>query len=445
MFITKKHLSRRTLLRSAGTALALPLLDAMIPARTALANTAAQPVSRLGCIYIPHGVTMAKWTPGTEGKGFEFPEILSPLEGFREQLCVISGLANAPVGPWEGEDSGGAQNHPRAAAAFLTGAHPVKGDVAYVGESLDQVAARHIGQDTPLPSVELAIEPSGLVCGSSFTCAYSNTLSWKTPTLPLPMNNNPKLVFEYLFGNGGTDEQRQQRRDESASLLDSIQEQVASLNLKLSAGDREKLSDYLDEVREIERRVKLVDEKLSGQALDMPGMPSDVPRDFEEHLGLMFDLQVLAYKSEITRISSLMFSRENSNTRYPGSGVSEGFHNASHHSNQQKNKDRFALINTYHVSMLGRFLQKLKETPDGDGNLLEHSLILYGSSLSDGNEHNFSPLPILLAGNASGKLEGGRHLRFDEGTPLANLHLGILDKLGIQQTSLGDSTGKLTI
>lgn len=444
MFITKKHLSRRTLLRGAGTALALPLLDAMIPAGTALAQTAASPLPRLGCIYIPHGATMEKWTPAQEGRNFPFSEILQPLQAFREHLNVISGLANEPVAPWEGEDSGGAQNHTRAAAAFLTAAHPVKGDRAFVGESLDQLVALAIGQDTPLPSVELSIEPSGLSCGSNFTCAYSNTLSWKSATVPLPMENNPQIVFERLFGDGSTDAQRRERRNQSASLLDSLREQVSSLNKSLPAADKARLAQYLEEVREIERRVQLVDQKLSGD-LDLPEAPSGIPRSFEAHVELMFDLQVLAYKAEITRISSMMLSRENSNTRYPGSGVTEGFHNASHHSNEQKNKDQFALINTYHIKILGRFLEKLANTPDGDGSLLDHSLILYGSSLSDANEHNYDPLPILLAGTAAGRLEGNRHLRFPAHTPLANLHLALLEKFGVHRDSFGNSTGMLDV
>lgn len=444
MFITKKHLSRRTLLRGSGAAVALPLLDAMIPARTALADTAAAPRTRLGCLYIPHGATMDKWTPVTEGKDFEFTEILKPLEAFRDRVCVVSGLRNAPVGPREGEDSGGAQNHSRAAAAFLTAAHPVKGDQAYVGESIDQAAAAAIGQDTPLPSMEMSIEPSGLVCGQSFTCAYSNTLAWKSATLPLPMENNPRRVFQRMFGDGSTDAERRERRQQAGSLLDSIIDQVSSLNRSLPGSDVVLLEQYLDQVREIERRVELVDQKLSS-GIEVPDAPDGIPDRFEAHCELMFDLQVLAYQSEISRISTMMLSKENSNTRYPGSGVSEGFHNASHHSNSRKNMDQFARINQYHVGVVARFLDKLAQTPDGDGSLLDHSLILYGSSLSDGNEHNYAPLPIVLVGGAGGELEGGRHLRFPSGTPLGNLHLAILDKLGVQRESFGDSTGMLQL
>lgn len=444
MFISKKHISRRSVLRGTGAAIALPLLDAMIPAGTALAQTAAAPKSRLGCIYIPHGATMDKWAPAAEGRAFEFSEILAPLAPHRERICIVSGLAHALVAPWDGEDTGGAENHVRAAAVFLSGAHPVKGDHALVGQTVDQLAAQRVGQDTPLPSVELSIEPLGLNCDADFTCAYRNTLSWKTATLPLPMENNPQLVFEKLFGDGGTDAERRERREQAKSLLDSVREQVASFDRGLPASDRARLADYLDEVREIERRVHLADSKLSAD-LDLPPAPYGVPDSFEEHLELMFDLQVLAYKAEITRISTLMLARENSNAFYPGSGVREGFHNASHHSNERANMDQFAVINRYHIAQLAKFLDRLAATPDGDGTLLDHSMILYGSSLSDGNEHNFDPLPIVLAGGASGRLEGGRHLRYAAGTPMSNLLLGMLDMLGVEEERFGDSTERLPI
>ncbi|MGD8341135.1 MAG: DUF1552 domain-containing protein [Gammaproteobacteria bacterium] len=444
MYIARKCLSRRTLLRGAGAAVALPLLDSMVPAGTALAQTAARPQSRFASIYIPHGATMDKWTPAEAGKGFEFSEILKPLEPFRQRVNVISDLAHAPVAPWDGEDTGGAENHVRAAAVFLSGAHPVKGDHALVGTTVDQAAAARIGQDTPLPSIELSIEPVGLNCDADFTCAYRNTLSWQTPTLPLPMENNPQIVFERLFGDGSTDAERRERREQAKSLLDSLGEQVAGLNRALPAADRSRLGDYLEQVREVERRVHLVDSKLTGN-LDLPDAPVGIPPSFEEHLDLMFDLQVLAFRSEITRISTLMLARENSNAIYPGSGIREGFHNASHHSNERKNMDAFAVINNYHVGMLANFLAKLAATPDGDGSLLDNSLILYGSSLSDGNEHNFDPLPVVLAGGASGRLEGGRHLRHPAHTPMANLLLSALDLLGVHESGIGDSTGLLDI
>ena len=445
MFISQKHLPRRTFLTGAGVSLALPLLESMIPAGRPLAQTAAAPKTRLGCIYIPHGATMDKWTPVEEGAAFTFPEILQPLEPFRKQVCVVSNLAHAPVAPWSGEDTGGAENHVRAAAVFLSGAHPVKKNEAHVGVTVDQLAARQVGQDTPLPSIELSMEPLNLNCGDAgFTCAYRNTLSWKSTTLPLPMENNPQIVFERLFGDGSTDAQRRERRGQAKSLLDSIRAEVPGLEKELPAGDRQRLRDYLDEVREIERRVQQVDATLS-KSLDLPDAPVGIPPSFEAHLNLMFDLQVLAYKSEVTRISTLMLARENSNAVYPGSGVREGFHNASHHSNDRKNMDQFAVVNRYHIKMLTSFLEKLRATPDGDGTLLDHAMILYGSSLSDGNEHNFDPLPVLLAGGASGRLRGGRHVRYAPHTPMANLLLAMLHKMDVRTDAIGDSTGPLDI
>jgi hypothetical protein len=444
VFIAKKHLSRRTVLRGAGAVIALPLLDSMVPARTALAQTAAAPKARLASIYIPHGATMDKWTPATAGSNFAFSEILKPLEPFRDRVCVVSDLQHQPVAPWTGEDTGGAENHVRAAAVFLSGAHPMKGEHAFLGPTIDQVAAEAIGQETPLPSIELSIEPVGLNCDADFTCAYRNTLSWKTPTLPLPMENNPQIVFERLFGDGSTEGERRERREQAKSLLDSIIDQLPSLNRSLPAGDRVRLDDYLAQVREVERRVQLFDSKLSAD-LDLPEPPVGVPARFEDHMNVMLDLQVLAFKGEITRIATLMLARENSNAVYPGSGVREGFHNASHHSNEQKNKDQFALINTYHVKLLAGFLERLKATPDGDGNLLDNSLVLYGSSLSDGNEHNFDPLPVVLAGGAAGRLQGNRHLRNAPQTPMSNLLLSMLDLLGAPREKFGDSTEPLDI
>jgi Protein of unknown function (DUF1552) len=444
MFITKKHLSRRTLLRGAGAAIALPLLDSMVPAATALAATAAQPKCRVSSIYIPHGATMDKWTPAATGSEFELSEILTPLAPFRDRLLVLSGLAHAPVAPWSGEDTGGAENHVRAAAVFLSGAHPVKGDRAFVGPTLDQLAAQHVGQDTPLPSIELSIEELGLNCDADFTCAYRNTLAWKTATLPLPMENNPQVAFERLFGDGSTDAERAARRAEARSLLDSVIGQVASLRADLPAADRTRLADYLDEVREVERRVLQVDSRLSS-GVELPEAPVGVPDGFEAHLNAMFDLQVLAFKTEITRIGTLMLARENSNAVYPGSGVREGFHNASHHSNERKNMDQFAVINRYHIKTLTYFLDKLRATPDGDGTLLDHSMVLYGSSLSDGNEHNFDPLPVVLVGGGAGTLRGGRHLKFAPHTPMSNLLLAMLQKLGAPVEHIGDSTEPLEI
>src|SRR5262247_1041697 len=438
MLITKKHLSRRTFLRGAGVTIALPFLESMVPAQTPLSKTAATPKSRLTCIYIPHGATMDHWTPATEGIGFEFSEILKPLEPFREYVNVVSGLCHPQAGPTDGEDSGGALDHNRAVAVFLTGSHPKKGAQSHVGISLDQVIAEKLGQDTPLPSIELSIEESSLGSDAGFSGAYRNTISWKSPTVPLPMEHSPQVAFERLFGDGSTDAQRKARREQSISLLDSVSQQVASLEKELPAADRSRLSQYLEEVREIERRIEKA-AKQTKSDVPVPEAPVGIPDDFEEHLKLMWDLQALAFQAEITRVSTLLYSHETSGTVYPKSGVREGFHNASHHSNNRKNMDQFAVLNRYHVSSLTYFFNRLKSTPDGDGTLLDHSLILYGSTLSDGNEHNHDPLPVILVGGASGRVKGGRHVKYAQHTPMANLYVSLLDKFGIRQEKFGDS------
>jgi len=444
MFVSKRHLSRRTFLRGAGVTVALPFLESMVPAQTPLSKTAANPKTRLGCIYIPHGATMDKWTPATEGTGFEFSEILKPLEPFRDHLNVVTGLCHPQAGPTDGEDSGGALDHNRAVAVFLTGSHPKKGAQSYVGTSLDQLIAEKLGQDTPLPSIELTIEESTLTSDTGFSGAYRNTISWKSATVPLPMENSPQVVFERLFGDGSTDAQRKARRQQSISLLDSVLNEVAGLQKELPAADRTRLSQYLEEVREIERRIQKAAQQAKSD-VTLPETPVGIPDDFEEHLKLMFDLQALAYQAEITRISTLLYSHETSGTVYPKSGVRDGFHNASHHSNNRKNMDQFAVLNRYHLSTLTHFFNKLKSTPDGDGTLLDHSLILYGSTLSDGNEHNHDPLPVILAGGASGRIKGGRHVKYAPHTPMSNLYMSLLDKFGIRQEKFGDSTGMLEI
>jgi hypothetical protein len=423
-----------------GVTLSLPLLESMIPAQTPLAKTAASPKSRLSCIYVPHGATMDKWTPATEGNKFEFTEILAPLDKYRDRVNILSNLAH-PAAAGVNSDAGA--DHTRSAAVFLSGAHPEKESV-HVGTTLDQIAAQHIGQDTPLPSLELSIEDVALSCGAGYACAYANTISWKTPTLPLPMENNPQVVFEKLFGDGSNAAQRRERKQEARSILDSVVGQVASLQKGLPPSDRATVTEYLDNVREIERRIQKSDSQAASD-LTIPPAPVGVPESFDEHFKIMFDIQVLAFKAEITRVATLMFARDTSGSVYPQSGVRDGFHVASHHSNNRANMDKFALINRYHVQMLAYFLEKLKATPDGDGNLLDHSMILYGSSMSNGNQHDHDPLPVILAGGASGQLAGNRHLKFAPHTHMSNLLLSMLDKLGIKADSQGDSTGKLDI
>jgi hypothetical protein len=439
-FITKKHLPRRTFLRGMGVTLALPLLDSMVPAQTPLRKTAAVPKNRFCGIYIPHGATMDKWTPAQEGSGFEFTESLKPLEKLRDRVCVVSNLAH-PLAGGVGSDAGA--DHARSAAVFLSGAHPEKGSV-HAGTTIDQVLAEHIGQDTPLPSIELAIEEVALNCGSGYGCAYFNTISWKTASLPLPMENSPQVVFERLFGDGTNAAQRLSRKKQDGSILDSVTDKVARLQGKLDPSDRVRLTEYLDDIREIERRIQKATEQ-SANNVDIPEAPVGIPEALEDHIKLMFDLQVLAYRAEITRISTLMYARDTSGATYPASGVRDGFHTASHHSNVRANMDKFALINRYHVQMLAYFLDKLRAAPDGDGSLLDHSVILYGSSMSNGNQHDHDPLPIIVAGGASGQLQGGRHLKFQSHTPMSNLMLALLDKLGVHQDRFGDSSATLEI
>jgi len=444
MFISKKHLSRRTFLRGVGASVALPFLDSMAPAQTPLRKTAASPQTRFAAIYVPHGATMDKWTPSSEGTGFAFTEILKPLEPHRDRINVISGLAHPYVAGGGGADVSAGANHTRAAAVFLTGSIPQRGPQAHLGVSADQVAALHIGQDTPLPSLELSLEEAVLACEATFSCAYRNSISWKSPTAPLPMQNNPRLVFEKLFGDGASDAERRSRREDTRSLLDSVTGQLATLHKDLPPGDRRRLDEYLEDVREIERRIQRA-EATARQDVTLPDVPAGVPATFADHLKLLMDLQVVAFQSDITRVSTLMLARELSNAVFPETTIRDPFHNLSHHSNDRGNMDRFAQLNAYHMTKFAYFVDKLKATPDGDGTLLDHAVVLYGSSLSDGNQHNFSPLPIVLAGSASGQLKGGRHLRFPKDTHMSNLLLAVLDKLGTRLESFGDSTGMLSV
>ncbi len=438
-FITRKALPRRTLLRGAGTLLALPLLDAMLPALSLKAQPAA-PRTRLGCIYFPHGATMAQWTPQQEGKDFALSRILQPLEAHRSHLTVLSNLGHPlAYGP-----VGATGNHNRSSASFLSGAWAESGAQPRLGVTMDQIAVQTIGQDTPLPSLELMIEEASLNCGEGLNCAYRNTISWQSPTSPLPMQNNPQVVFEQLFGDGATPEQRDSRRELSLSLLDALTQEVRTLDKRLSSADRHRLDQFLTDVREIERRIQQAAAKVTDD-IDVPGKPAGVPDNVEEHILLMYELQALAWQTEITRVSTFLMANELTNAVYPASGVRDSFHTLSHHSNNEESKLRFAELNRYHVTLLAQFLDKLKATPDGDGSLLDHAMILYGSGMSDGNSHNHDPLPVLLAGGASGALEGNRHLVFPERTPMSNLLLTMLHKLGVEAESFGDSTGALAV
>ena len=441
-FLTRRHLSRRTFLRGAGVTLALPFLESMIPASALSASArqaAAAHPTRFGAIYFPHGAIMPKWTPTTEGANFELSEILQPLKAFHKRINVISDLECALA-----YGSGATANHNRSAAAYLSGSFAKVGAKPELGVTVDQVVARQIGQETPLPSLELMIEEASLNCGDGLNCAYRDTISWQGANSPLPMENNPQVIFERLFGDGNTAAERDARRAQSLSLLDSVLGEASSLQRSLPTADRSRLDQYLTDVREIERRIQKAGKALSAD-LPVPAAPTGIPSDIEEHIKLMLDLQVLAWQADITRVSTFLLAKELSGAVYPKSNVRDAFHTLSHHSNIQQNKDRFAVLNTYHVALFSYFLDKLESTKDGDGTLLDHSMVLYGSGMSDGNQHNHTDLPIILAGGASGRLKGGRHIRNPKKTPMANLLLAILEKMQVPVEKFGDSTGKVDI
>lgn len=433
-FITRKHLSRRAMLRGAGATLALPLLESMTPAMAA----SAAPAPRFACFYVPHGVTLAKWTPAATGKDFPMSEILQPLEPHRRYLNVISGLGLPSA---YGSDASAEANHTRSSACFLSGAQPVLGPRAQLGITMDQVAAAAIGGDTPLPSLELGIEGPAYSCGTNLSCAYRNSLAWRNVSTPLPIENNPQAVFERLFGDGSSEAQRKTRRAQARSLLDTMRADILALQKTLPAADRERLGAYVEDIREIERRIS--------NAQNRPGVDSDaptgVPASFDEHIKLQLDLLALAWRADVTRIATLPFAQETSGATYPASGLSDSFHGLSHHSNIQANKDRFAVMNRYHIGILAHFLGKLAAIPDGDGTLLDHSMVLYGSGISDGNQHDHGPLPILLAGGGRGRLAGNRHLVVPTETPLANLQVSILQMLGVEAQKFADSNGVVSL
>ncbi len=443
MIVTKMALPRRTFLRGAGAMLALPLLDAMVPALSALAKTAAKPVPRIGFIYIPNGVMQVHWTPKGEGTDFEWSPILSPLAAFRDRVLVVSGLAHRQA---ESFGDGNADHH-RATAAWLSGVHAWTrrtGLEIRLSTTADQLAAAHLGKQTRLPSLELALEsPTSIACDSGADCFYSHTVSWRTPTTPLPAEIHPRVVFDRLFGDGGSAAQRLAQVRKTASILDSVTEDAARLQQRLGASDRTKLNEYLDSVRAVEQRLQTGD-KDQDPALVLPERPTDIPGTLEEHARLMFELQALAYQADITRVFTLLIGREQTNRTYPEIGVADGHHAVSHHQHDPVLVAKKAKIDTYHVRLLGDFLERLRTTPDGDGSLLDHSMILYGSGLGDGDLHSHNDLPVLVAGGGSGQLKGGRHIKLPE-TPMANLLVSLLDKVGVPTEQLGDSTGKLSL
>lgn len=437
MIITKKFMPRRTFLRGLGATLALPLLEAMVPAATPLAKTAANPVRRLGFVFMPMGCDQSRWTPPGESLS-ELSPILRSLAPVREQVTVVTNmeLQNAYPG-----------SHATSNAAFLSAAKAklTESTDYYLGTTVDQIAAQRIGQQTQLPSLELAMDLLQVVgqCDNGYACVYQNNLSWSSPTTPLPAEAHPRIVFESLFGDGGSNAERRATLRKKASLLDSFNEDLARIERNLGPGDRARVSDYLDTVREVERRIQQAEADMADNPLPDLDRPVGVPAAYADHARLMFDLQVLAFQGDVTRVITFQLARETSNRTYPEIGVPDPHHPLSHHGNDPEKVARMAKINEFHVSLFAEFLAKLKATPEGNGTLLDHSLYLYGSGIGNPNVHDHTNLPILVAGGAAGGMKGGRHIRYEKPQPLANLHLTLLDKVGVQLDSFADSNGKV--
>lgn len=460
MYLTKKHLSRRTALKGLGATVALPLLDSMVPARTLFAQTAAGQAAarrRLVCIEQVHGaagcseygMTQNLWNPAATGRAFDLtPSALSPLDPFRKHLTIVSNTDARMAEAFEPAEVGG--DHFRSSAVMFTHCRPklTEGSDVKVGTSFDQLYVKKFGTDTPIPSMQLSIEPvdqSG-GCAYGYACVYTDTISWASPTQPLPMVRDPRIVFEQLFGAGGTPEQRAKRRATDRSILDMLTAQMAELRRTLGASDRLRLDQYTTNLREIEQRIARIEARnTSGEPRDLPGAPAGVPDSFEEHVKLMFDLQVLAFQSDTTRVFSFKFGRDGSGRIYPGSGVDVGFHNASHHGVAEERIRQFAAINKHHASLLPYFLEKLQAATEGDGTLLDKTLVMYGSPMANGNLHNHRNCPLILLGHGGGVLEGGVHVKAADGTPMANVMLTLLHRLGLDdQQTFGDSTGEFS-
>jgi hypothetical protein len=438
MIITKKAMPRRTFLRGMGATLALPLLDAMVPAATPLAHTPANPVRRLGFVFMPMGCDQSRWTPRSEITLEQLSPILSSLAPVREHITAISNLELQNAYPG---------THATSNAAFLSAAKAklTESSDYYLATTVDQIAAQQIGQETQLPSLELAMDLLQTVgqCDNGYACVYQNNLSWSSPTTPLPAEAHPRIVFESLFGEGGSLSDRMAALRKRASLLDSFNEEIARLQRQLGPGDRARVTQYLDTVREVERRIQKAEADAANHPLPDLDRPMGVPASYADHARLMFDLQVLALQGDVTRVITFQLARETSNRTYPEIGVPDPHHPLSHHGNDPEKIAKMAKINQFHVSLFAEFVQKLKATPEGNGTLLDHSLYLYGSGMGNPNVHDHTNLPILVAGGAAGRMKGGRHIRFKEATPLANLHLTLLDKVGVHLDSFADSRGKI--
>ena len=441
MFITKKYLSRRTVLRGVGASVGLPLLDAMIPAGTALAKTAAAPKMKLAFIYFPHGAIMLpgndQWTPNGRGREFELSPILKPLEAYKKNLIVISNLGNKPAES--------AAVHAIVPGTWLSCVHPRESQDPYGGVTIDQIAAQHIGQDTPLPSLEVKTEGSGGggSCDRAYGCSYSGTIAFRTPTMPLPMEYNPRTLFQRLFGRGDTPEERKALQTQYDSILDMVSDDAATLRAELGPADRTVLSDYMESVREIERRTQKM-EKQDFSKLKLPPVPIGIPDRFPEEQGLIFDMIALSFQANLTRIATMMMAAEVSNMTYPFIGVPDAFHPVSHHQGDPVKIGKLVKIQTYHSRKVAEFLKRLASTPDGDGSILDHAIVVYGSNMSNSNAHNQYPLPTAILGGACGKLKGGQHLQYAEHTPIANVWLTLLDRAGVPVEKVGDSNAMLT-
>lgn len=437
-YITKKSIPRRTFIRGVGATFALPLLDAMIPAATALSKTPAMGPKRLGYVFMPMGCDQSRWTPRSEKTLDKLSPILDSLKEVKNDLTVFTNMELRPAYPG---------SHATSNSSFLSAARakPTESSDYYLGTTADQVAAKQIGQDTQLPSIELAMDIMQIVgqCDNGYACVYQNNLSWSSPTTPLPAEAHPRIVFENLFGEGGTREERQEALKKRSSLLDSIVADMNRIKQDLGASDQAKVTDYLDAIREVERRIQKAESDSNDNPLPDLDRPVGVPASYADHARLMFDLQLLAYQGDITRIATFQIARETSNRSYPEIGVPDAHHPLSHHGDDPDKIARMSKINAFHVSLYAEYLEKLKNTPEGNGSLLDNSLILYGSGIGNPNVHDHTNLPIIVAGGSSGGMKGNRHIRYDKPTPLANLHLTLLDKVGVKIDSFGDSTGMI--
>ena len=438
MMITRKAIPRRTMLRGIGATVALPLLDGMIPSLTALAQTPAAGLQRFGFVYVPHGSIMREWTPTQEGSNFEFSPILKPLEAFREHVTVLTNLSNY-----------GENGHSVSSAMWLSGTFPAKGSMLKLGTTVDQVIAQKIGRESTFPSMEFATEDHSShlgSCAGDFLCSYMSTISWASPSQPLPMEINPRVVFERMFGGDRANpEERRARLEKNTSILDAVAQSASELKLQLGPQDRIKVTEYLDNVREIERRIVLAERQRDETGIDAPPTPVGIPENWEEHVNLMFDLMHLAFQGNMTRVVSFMMARELSTLSYPQIGVADGHHPVSHNNNIPEQVAKKIKVDIYHLDLFAQFLDKLQQTPDGDGNLLDHSLFLYGSGMTNGNAHDHENLPTLVVGGGAGAHKGNKHIRMAKSTPLSNLMISLMDKAGINTDKFGQSSGRIEL